>query len=259
MRGGTFIKYNSGLRQTGSDAGVTNYFNAKEVVVASWLAALDDSRSRTISALKGLNPQDAIVALLHEKHKMLIGEPTAERILITLGEVGPEEPRVMSVKGRNLVNGRPGTVSITSIEVQAADNSQATLPYIDWVTAQGEYSIGKILYMIAANEMFWLFEGILQQSPPAELTTLFERESRNMVGNTMAQHHQRMNTVRDHLIQIYSEMTLEDFQRIRRGQDTFCTPEWVIHELCQYEAEWRGEISSLYAAAQQALNLDGNY
>lgn len=50
----------------------------------------------------------------------------------------------------------------------------------------------------------------------------------------------------------YREMSLEDFQRMRSSP--YCSAEWVIHELCQFEAEYRVKIKNLLTDAQAALN-----
>ena len=84
---------------------------------------------------------------------------------------------------------------------------------------------------------------------PEELATFVRR-------NTVAQHWLRLNIVRRHLVRVYSQMSLEDFYRPRLGSDSYCSAEWVMHELCQYEAECRNEISGLLAAARKALKSE---
>jgi hypothetical protein len=230
----------------------------KEPLVNSWLAALIDARRRTKLALKGINPEDAIVDLLRNKHQLLIGEPTAEMIYAEFGKVDPEKPRTRTVKGRSMVSGLPAAVEISSLEVQAADNSEITLPYVDWSREEDGSTIGELLYAIAANEANWLYVGVLQQTSPAEIEGLFERNPqdwKNFVrGKTMAQYWEGLELVRRQLITAYKDMTLEDFQRMRRGRDTYCSAEWVVHELCQFEAECRVEITALLADARAALS-----
>ena len=104
--------------------------------------------------------------------------------------------------------------------------------------------------------MNWLYPGILQQDIPDELWSLFERETESVAtfvrNQTLAQHWNRLETVRGHLIQAYRDMT-EDFQRVRKGPDMRCSPEGVADELCQSEAERRSEIKALFAEAKEAL------
>lgn len=235
----------------------------KEPVVDSWLNALSDTRQRTKAALKGVNPWDAIVDLLRQKHNLLIGERFAEMAYYTLGKAAPEQPGAMIVKGRNLISGLPDSVEITSLEVQAANNSQKTLPYVNWSPEGSARTIGILLYSIAAYEVNWLFIDILQQPIPEdsiEIESLFQRNLEELAtfirSDTLAEHWFRLNIVRQHLMQTYSQMSLEDFQRSRRGSDSCCSAEWVIHELCQFEAERRNEISGLLTAARKALKSE---
>jgi rod shape-determining protein MreB len=62
-----------------------------------------------------------IVQYMRTKHKLLIGEPTAEKVKIEIGSGYPlAQERVMSVKGRNLVTGLPAAVEVSSIEIREA-------------------------------------------------------------------------------------------------------------------------------------------
>jgi hypothetical protein len=76
-------------------------------VVRTWLDALRDARSRTRAALTGINPWDPIVPLMREKYNLLIGEPTAEYVQLQLGTGDPEQERMTTVIGRNLITGLP--------------------------------------------------------------------------------------------------------------------------------------------------------
>ncbi|RKX61392.1 MAG: rod shape-determining protein, partial [Thermodesulfobacteriota bacterium] len=56
---------------------------------------------------------------------LLIGEHSAEKIKIELGDVIPEEPyKEMEIKGRDLVSGVPKTITINSSEVRSAITEQ---------------------------------------------------------------------------------------------------------------------------------------
>ncbi len=76
---------------------------------------------------------DAIIAYIKRKHNLLIGERTAEEIKIRIGsayplkvkEDGSSKPdpdflEEMDVKGRNLLDGLPKNISITSDDVREA-------------------------------------------------------------------------------------------------------------------------------------------
>jgi rod shape-determining protein MreB len=88
-----------------------------EVAVIS-LAGIVYSRSARVA---GDKMDEAIIAYLKRKYNLAIGEQTAERIKITIGNAYPaEEVEHMEVKGRDLVAGVPRTVEINSDEVRDA-------------------------------------------------------------------------------------------------------------------------------------------
>jgi rod shape-determining protein MreB len=63
----------------------------------------------------------ALVQFMRKNYNLLIGEPTAEQIKITIGSAYPiGEEREMEVKGRDLVSGIPKTVRVTRQEVREA-------------------------------------------------------------------------------------------------------------------------------------------
>jgi hypothetical protein len=236
------------------------YPQAKEPLVNSWLHALKDARRRTRHALAGIFPEDSIVAMLRDQHKLLIGAPMGEKVYQQLVKCDPQHPRTMMVQGRSMVTGLPAQVEVSSLEVQAADNDQATIPYLDWSREEGGRTIGELLYTIAAHESNWLFVGVLQQYLPAETQALFPRTEDEIraftKGKTLSQHWNRLVIVRNHLLDTYREMTLEDFQRQRISQNSMCSAEWVLHECCQFEAECRAEIKTLFAGAKKALDSE---
>ena len=79
----------------------------------------------TSSSIKiaGNTFDDAIIKYIKDKYNLLIGEVTAEEIKINIGTVydGSKKEK-MEVKGRNLINGLPKTITITSEEVENALN-----------------------------------------------------------------------------------------------------------------------------------------
>jgi rod shape-determining protein MreB len=72
---------------------------------------------------------DAIIEFVKRKHKLLIGERTVEEIKIKLGSAFPlDEPLSLEVRGRNLVEGVPKTITLTDHEVrQALDPSVCSI------------------------------------------------------------------------------------------------------------------------------------
>lgn len=88
-----------------------------DVAVIS-LAGAVYSRSLKVA---GNELDEAIINYLKRRHNLLIGERTAERIKIELGSAYPlKEPLQTEIKGRDLVEGVPKTLTITDSEVREA-------------------------------------------------------------------------------------------------------------------------------------------
>ena len=69
----------------------------------------------------GGNFDEAIIAYIKKKYNLLIGERTAEDIKIKIGSAYPYEGEgTMNIKGRNLMDGLPKNVDITSEEIREA-------------------------------------------------------------------------------------------------------------------------------------------
>ena len=69
----------------------------------------------------GDDMDDSIISFVRKKHNLLIGERTAEQIKIQLGSAFEyEDEGQMEVRGRNLVDGLPKNITITSAEVREA-------------------------------------------------------------------------------------------------------------------------------------------
>ena len=73
----------------------------------------------------GNEMDEAITQYIKRKYNLLIGERTAEAIKIELGSGFPlDEPLSMDVRGRNLIEGIPKTITISDEEVrEALDNA----------------------------------------------------------------------------------------------------------------------------------------
>jgi rod shape-determining protein MreB len=88
-----------------------------DVAVIS-LSGIVYSRSVRVA---GNEMDDAIMNYLKRKYNLLIGERTAEQIKIQLGSAYPlERPLTMEIKGRNLIEGVPKTVTIEDSEIREA-------------------------------------------------------------------------------------------------------------------------------------------
>ncbi len=88
-----------------------------DVAVIS-LSGIVYSRSVRVA---GNEMDDAIMQYLKRKYNLLIGERTAEIIKIQIGSAYPlDRPLTMEVKGRNLIEGVPKTVTIEDKEIREA-------------------------------------------------------------------------------------------------------------------------------------------
>src|SRR3982751_1398316 len=86
-----------------------------EVAIIS-LAGIVYSQSVRVG---GDKMDDAIVAYMKRKYNLAIGEQTAERIKITIGNAYQLDPQLtMEVKGRDMVAGIPKTVIVNSDEIR---------------------------------------------------------------------------------------------------------------------------------------------
>src|ERR1035438_1447168 len=64
---------------------------------------------------------DAVMQYVKRKYNLLIGERTAEAIKMEIGSAYPlDKPLTMEIKGRNLIEGMPKTLSIDDSEIREA-------------------------------------------------------------------------------------------------------------------------------------------
>ena len=64
---------------------------------------------------------EAIIQHIKKKYNLLIGERTSEQIKLELGSAFPlDEPMTMEIKGRDLIEGIPKTLTITDSEIREA-------------------------------------------------------------------------------------------------------------------------------------------
>ena len=69
----------------------------------------------------GNEMDDAIINYLKKKYNLLIGERTAERVKMEVGSAYKlEKPLTMEIKGRNLIEGVPRTVTVDDSEIREA-------------------------------------------------------------------------------------------------------------------------------------------
>ncbi len=92
-----------------------------EVAVIS-LAGIVYSKSVRVA---GDKMDEAIMQHIKRRYNLLIGEHSAEKIKIELGDVMPSEPYVETeIKGRDLITGVPKTIVINALEVRNAISEQ---------------------------------------------------------------------------------------------------------------------------------------
>lgn len=71
--------------------------------------------------IAGNEMDNAIIQYIKRKYNLLIGERTAEQVKIEIGSAYPlEKELTMEIKGRDLVEGVPKTITITDTEVREA-------------------------------------------------------------------------------------------------------------------------------------------
>jgi len=71
--------------------------------------------------MAGNQMDEAIMNYLKRKYSLLIGERTAEQIKIEIGSAYPlDKPLTMEIKGRNLIEGMPKTITIDDSEIREA-------------------------------------------------------------------------------------------------------------------------------------------
>jgi rod shape-determining protein MreB len=88
-----------------------------DVAVIS-LSGIVYSRSVRVA---GNEMDDAIMQYLKRKYNLLIGERTAEQIKIQIGSAYPlDKPLTMEIKGRNLIEGVPKTITVDDSEIREA-------------------------------------------------------------------------------------------------------------------------------------------
>ncbi len=88
-----------------------------DVAVIS-LSGIVYSRSLRVA---GNQMDEAIMNYLKRKYNLLIGERTAEQIKIEIGSAYPlDKPLTMEIKGRNLIEGVPKTITVDDSEIREA-------------------------------------------------------------------------------------------------------------------------------------------
>ncbi len=83
--------------------------------------SLGDVVTANSARVAGDNFDEAIISYIKKKYNLLIGERTAEDIKIKIGSAYPYEGEgTINIKGRNLMDGLPKNVDVTSEEIREA-------------------------------------------------------------------------------------------------------------------------------------------
>ena len=95
--------------------------------------------SRTVR-VAGNEMDESIIQYIKRKHNLLIGERSAEQVKIQIGSAAPLEERMtMDIKGRDLIEGIPKTITLTDEEVREA-LSDAILKIVNAVRVALEHT-----------------------------------------------------------------------------------------------------------------------
>jgi rod shape-determining protein MreB len=69
----------------------------------------------------GNEMDEAVIQYIKKKYNLLIGERTAEQVKFEVGSAFPlDEPMTMEIKGRDLIEGIPKTLTVTDAEIREA-------------------------------------------------------------------------------------------------------------------------------------------
>lgn len=132
--------------------------------------------------------------------------------------------------------------------------------WLDLVAAEGGETISTVLYHLAAIEASWLYEEILQVPFPPEIEALLPYDVRDehgkltSVSESLEEHLRRLNSIRRRLLHEFSNMTVDDLQKVRALPEYDVTPVYVIHHLMQHEAEHRSQIDAIRLKAKRIGN-----
>ena len=131
---------------------------------------------------------------------------------------------------------------------------------LDWMCPLSRNTIGTVLYHIAAIELDWLYNEILEQEFPDDFRTWFPYDVRDSNGNLTPvadgarEHEERLRYVRDKLVGTLSTMAPLEFHRVRHLEAYDVTPQWVVCHLLQHEAEHRGQIAIMRRCFRDFVN-----
>ncbi|NJM07868.1 cytochrome P450 [Candidatus Gracilibacteria bacterium] len=123
---------------------------------------------------------------------------------------------------------------------------------LDWIAPESGLSIGTLLYHIAAIELSYLYEDMLELGWAPELEPLLLYPIRDEQGKlwtvrdeSLQTHCARLTASRALLLNVLSTMSAVEWRRPRPIETYTITPEWAVYHMMQHEAEHRGQIGEL--------------
>jgi uncharacterized damage-inducible protein DinB len=122
---------------------------------------------------------------------------------------------------------------------------------IDGDPGDGGDTLGTVLYHIALVEIDWVFTDVLDREDDIsrELIPYDSREGDGrltpILGETIADHLERLATVRGTILGELRSMTPEDYHRVREREEIDVSADWVVFHLIDHEVEHRVRISAL--------------
>ena len=122
---------------------------------------------------------------------------------------------------------------------------------VDRDPGDGGDSIGTVLYHVALIEADWVFTDVLDREADIG-SDLFPADDRTedghlsqVRGETLAQHLDRLATIRSRILAELCPMSAEDFHRVHARADYDVSAAWVVFHLIDHEVEHRVRLSAL--------------
>ena len=132
-----------------------------------------------------------------------------------------------------------------------------TADVLDFRPAYSTNTVGTVLYHIAATDMAWLYEDILEAEFPAEVRALLPFEYRNeegrlwpVEGASLEEHLERLGKTRAILVDHVRKMSSEDLHKTRKTEEYEVSFEWILYHLAEHQNYHRGQISELLKQAR---------
>jgi len=122
---------------------------------------------------------------------------------------------------------------------------------IDGDPGDGGDTLGTILYHIALVEIDWVFTDVLDREDDIsrELIPYDSREEDGrltpILGETVADHLERLATVRGTILGELRSMKPEDYHLVRGRKEIDVAADWIVFHLIDHEVEHRVRISAL--------------